>query len=88
LQQDAANNNAVAIPAPTKAMISSFTSYQKLISRGGVAVGGQSIQDIVDFTENFALTPETEGDEVFVLKSFVDCNRPEPFFALLLSTKR
>jgi hypothetical protein len=88
LQQDAANNNAVAIPAPTKAMISSFTSYQKLILRGGVAVGGQSLQDIVDFADNFALTPETEDDEVFVLKSFVDSNRPEPFFALLLSTKR
>jgi hypothetical protein len=56
LKQAAANYNAVAIPAPTKAIISSFTSYQKLILRGGVAAGGQSLQDIVDFAENFDLT--------------------------------
>ena len=88
MQQDAARNNAVAIPTPTKAMISSYTSYQKLLLRGGVPIGGQSLQDIVDSAENFALTPDTEEDEDFVLKSFVDSDRPENFFALLLTTKR
>lgn len=69
-------------------MITSHTSYKKLLQRGGVAVGGQSLQDIEDFAAEFHLTPETEEDEVFVLKSFVDCDRQEPFFALLLTTKR
>ena len=88
MQLDAARNNTNPIPTPTKATISSYTSYQKLIQRGGVAVGGQSLQDIIDFASNFSLTPDTEDDEVFVLKSFVDCDRAEPFFAILLTTKR
>lgn len=88
LQQIAATNGAIAIPTPTKAMITSFTSYQKLILRGGIAVGGQSLQDIVDFGTRFALNPEMGDDVAFCPECFVDSQRGDPFFVLLLTTKR
>ena len=37
---------------PTVGMITSFTSYQKLLLRGGVGVGGQTIQDITNFHDD------------------------------------
>lgn len=69
-------------------MITSFTPYQKLILRGGIAIGGQSLQDIVDFGRHFALTPEMGDDVAFYPECFVDSQRGESFFVLLLTTKR
>ena len=65
LQHLATVADEVVIPTPSKSMISSFASYQRLRQRGGVAVGGQSLQHIFDFAENVALTPETREDDPY-----------------------
>jgi hypothetical protein len=69
-------------------MISSFTSYQKLMRRGGVGVGGQTIQDIIDFHMSHRLEADTGDHDGCSLRLFVDCDRDDPFFAMLLSTKK
>lgn len=76
-----------AIPIPTKAMISSYTSHQRLLLRGGVAVGGQSLQSILDFAEDHKLKSTTGLNEGFCVKCTVDIDRVEPFFAIILSTQ-
>lgn len=78
---------APVIPTPTSAMISSFTSYSRHLLRGGVPVGGQSLQDILDFADLMVLKPTTGRNETFCVSCVVDCERDEPFFAILLSTK-
>jgi hypothetical protein len=76
------------VPTPTRSMISSFASYDRLILRGGAAVGGQSLQHIYDFAEDCALTPESEENEAGCIECVIDCERAEPFFAIVLSTKK
>ena len=65
LQQIAAAAGEVHIPIPTNAMLSSYTSHQRSLLRGGVAVGGQSLQSIVDFAEDHKLKPMTGVNEGF-----------------------
>lgn len=76
------------VPTPSRSMISSFASYNRLILRGGAAVGGQSLQHVLDFAENCALRPESEENEAGCIECVIDCERDEPFFAIVLSTKK
>lgn len=39
------------------------TSYQKLVLRGGVSVGGQTTQDIIDFHEDHRLAADSNDDD-------------------------
>ena len=68
-------------------MLSSFTSYQRLQERGGVGVGGHSLQDIINFDGNHRISPDTAANEACSLRLVVDCDREEPFFVLLMSTQ-
>ena len=72
---------------PTVGMITSFTSYQKLLLRGGVGVGGQTIQDIINFHDDHPLLLATGDHEGIPLRLIVDCERDEPFFVIILTTK-
>ena len=72
---------------PTVGMITSFTSYQKLLLRGGVGVGGQTIQDIINFHDDHPLLLATGDHEGISLRLRVDCERDEPFFVIILTTK-
>lgn len=74
-----------AVPTPSRNMISSFASYNRFILRGGAAVGGQSLQYVLDFAEDCALRPESEEIEAGCV---IDCERDEPVFAIVLSTKK
>lgn len=87
LQEIASAAGEVQIPIPTTAMLSSYTSHQRLRLRGGVAVGGQSLQSIVDFAEDHTLKPTTKVNEGFCVRYSIDCEREDPFFAMILSTK-
>jgi hypothetical protein len=73
---------------PSAAMIASFTSYQRLRERGGVGVGGQSLQDIIDFDSNHRISADTAENVACSLRLVVDSDREEPFFVLLMSTKK
>ena len=53
---------------PTVGMITSFTSYQKLLLRGGVGVGGQTIQDITNFHDDHPHLQATEDHEGISLR--------------------
>ena len=68
-------------------MIPSYTSDQRLLLRGGVAVAVQSLQSILDFAENLKLKSTTGLNEGFCVKCTVDIDRVEPFFAIILSTQ-
>lgn len=78
----------VAIPTPTSSMISSYASYKRLKQRGGDAVGAISLQHVLDFAESISLTPATREDEPCCIQCVVDCERNDPFFAIVLTTKR
>ena len=82
-----AGDESIPIQIPTTAMISSYTSHQRLLQRGGVAVGDQSLQSILDFAEDHKLKPTTELNVGFCVKCMVDCDRAEAFFAIILSTR-
>ena len=87
LQELATQEGRQAIPTPSKAMISSYTAYLRLQNRGGVSVGGQSLKDIEDFAHKMRLSPTTGDNEGFCVKCVVECERDEPFFAVVMSTK-
>lgn len=76
------------VPTPTRSMISSYTSYDRFKVRGGAAVGGQSLQLVFDFAEDCALTPESEENEAVCIECVIDCERVEPFFAIVLSKNK
>lgn len=76
------------IPSPKSSAISSFCSYRRLQLRGGLPVGGVSLQDIMDFAEGCAIGPDNEENQACCIECIIDCDRPEPFFALILSTKK
>ena len=76
-----------AIPTPSKATISSYTSYQRLRRRGGVPVRGQSLKDIQDSAHETRLSCTTGENESFCIKCVLECEREEPFFTMVLSTK-
>ena len=65
-------------------MISSITSYQKLLVRGGVGVGGQTIQDIIDFDNEHRIRPDTADNDCCSLRLVDDCDRNEHFFQIFL----
>ena len=69
-------------------MVSSFTAYQKLVLRGGVGVGGQTTQDIINFHNDNLLTLDSHDNDGGSLKLLVDVDRDEPSFVILLSTPR
>jgi hypothetical protein len=75
------------IPTPTSTMVSSYCAHQRFVKRGGLAVGGVSLQSVQDLADNLALRPTTGENEGYCVKCTIDCERDEPFFALLLSTK-
>ena len=52
-----------------------------------MGVGGQSLQDIIDFDNVNRLSPLTPLHDCCSLKLVVDCDREDPFFVLILSTK-
>ena len=76
------------LDVPSSKMISSFTSYQKLQLRGGVAVGGQSLQDMIDFHDNHRIQDQSDDNEACSICLELDVDRDEPFFVLLLTTKK
>jgi hypothetical protein len=67
-------------------MVSGYCAHQRFVKRGGIAVGGVSLQSIQDFVDNLALRPTTGDNEGYYVKCTVDCERDEPFFASLSST--
>jgi hypothetical protein len=69
-------------------MISSYASYSRLKLRGGAAVGAQSLQHIWDFAESLHMTPATGMDDPCSIECVIECERVEPFFAVVLTTKR
>lgn len=69
-------------------MISSYSSYNRLKLRGGEAVGAQSLQHIWDFAEGLAMTPATGMDDPCCIDCVIESERAEPFFAVVLTTKR
>ena len=69
-------------------MVSSYASYNRLLLRGGAAVGGQSLQNILDFAEDVAISPATLEDDACCIECVIDSEREEAFFAMVLTTKR
>jgi hypothetical protein len=69
-------------------MISSYTSYRRLLQRGGAAVGEQSLQHILDFAAAIELKPTSGDHDACCLECVIDSQRIEPFVAIVLSTKR
>jgi hypothetical protein len=88
LAQVAAQAGAAVVPTPSRSSISSFCSYHRLQLRGGVPVGGVSLQDIIDFTEDNFITAATQDNDACCIKCAIDCDRVEPFFALVMTTKK
>ena len=88
LRQLAIQDEAVALDVPTSAMISLFTFYQRPLQRVGVGVGGQCLQDIIDFDHDHRISPETPGNDFCSLRLVVDCDSEEPSFFIILSTKK
>ncbi len=66
------------VPTPSRSII----SYNRLVLRGGAAVGGQSLQHVWDFAEDCAFNPEMGENEQCIL----GCERAEPFFKIDLSS--
>ena len=79
---------SIPLALPTKTMVSSFTAYQKLVLRGGVGVGRQTTQDIINFHNHNLLTLDSHDNDGGSLKLLVDVDRDEPFFVILISTPR
>lgn len=69
-------------------MVSSYASYNRLLLRGGAAVGGQSLQNILDYAEDVAISPATLEDDACCIECVIDSEREEAFFAMVLTTKR
>ena len=69
-------------------MISSYTSYKKLQQRGGVPIGEQSLQHILDFAAAVELKPTSGDHEACCIQCVVNGQRIEAFFAIVLSTRR
>ena len=88
LQQLAILANEDPIPTPRKVAISSFTSYVRKLHRGGLAVGDQSLQHIFDFAETTELKSESGDHDACSIDCVIESQRPEPFFAITLSTRR
>ena len=88
LQQLAIAAGQPVVPTPSRSMVSSYASYNRLLLRGGAPVGGQSLQNIQDFAENVAISPATLEDDPCCIECVIDSDRLEPFFAMVLTTKR
>jgi hypothetical protein len=65
------------VPTLSRSMISSFAFYNRLILRRGAAVGGRSLQHVLDFAEDCALTPESEENEAGCIEFVIDYERDE-----------
>ena len=88
LHQLAILANEDPVPTPSTAMISSYTSYRRLLQRGGAAVGEQSLQHVYDFAEAVELKPTSGDHDACCIECIIDCERNEPFFAIVLSTRK
>ena len=75
LHELAAAAGEPVIPTPTTAMISSYSSHQRLLKRGGIPVGAVTLQ------------PTTGNNDGYCLRCAIDSERGEPFFGILFSTK-
>ena len=69
-------------------MISSYTSHKKLQLRGGVPVGEQSLQHILDFAAAVELKPTSGDHEACCIQCVINDQKIEAFFAIVLSTRR
>lgn len=87
LHELAAAAGEPVIPTPTTAMISSYSSHQRLLKRGGIPVGAVTLQSIQDFADDHALQPTTGNNDGYCLRCAIDSERGEPFFGILFSTK-
>lgn len=88
LQELAIAEGQHPVPIPSRSMISSYASYDRLLQRGGAPVGGQNLQHILDFAEEVAISPATLADDACCIECVIDTERNEAFFALVLTTKR
>jgi hypothetical protein len=67
-------------------MVGSFLTYHRLKERGGLPVGGQTIEDIVAFATQNMLTENTPRNVGGCVHLTYDTQRDEPFFVMLIST--
>lgn len=67
-------------------MIGSILTYHRLKERGGLRVGGQTIEDIVGFAARNMLTENTPRNVGGFIHLTSDTQRDEHFFVLLIST--
>lgn len=86
LAEIAAANNQPIIGVPLSSMVSSFLTYHRLKERGGRLVGGQTVEDVIEFAFDHKLTENTARNEGGCLDLQSDFTRDEPFFALLMTT--
>lgn len=85
LQEIAITAGQQPIPIPSRSMVSSYASYNRLLLRGGAAVSGRNI---LDFAEDEAISPVTLEDDACCIDCVIDSEREEAFFAMILTTKR
>ena len=85
LQEIAITAGQQPIPIPSRSMVSSYASYNRLLLRGGAAVSGRNV---LDFAEDEAISPVTLEDDACCIDCVIDSEREEAFFAMILTTKR
>lgn len=86
LDAEATRNNLPIVPPPGIKMIGSILTYHRLKERGGLRVGGQTIEDIVGFAARNMLTENTPRNVGGFIHLTSDTQRDEHFFVLLIST--
>jgi hypothetical protein len=86
LANEAARNNLPIVPTPAIKMVGSFLTYHRLKERGGLPVGGQTIEDIVAFATQNMLTENTPRNVGGCVHLTYDTQRDEPLFVMLIRT--